>query len=46
MWHSPDLDGQADGKIQTTWFVEGQYEGASLQLTATGQTSGETAQAA
>src|SRR5947209_2645154 len=45
VWHYPDLDGQADGKIQTTWFVESQYEGASLQLTATGQTSGETAQA-
>src|SRR4051794_38884220 len=39
MWHYPDLDGQTDGKIQTTWFVESQYEGASLQLTATGQTS-------
>src|SRR6266536_1090689 len=46
MWHYPDLDGRTDGKIQTTWFVESQYEGASLQLMATGLTSGEKAQAA
>jgi hypothetical protein len=45
MWHRPDLDGQVDGNIQTTWYVEPQYAGASLELTATGLTSGETASA-
>src|SRR5207249_2694912 len=43
-WHYADLDGHVDGNIQTTWYVESQYAGASLELTATGQTSGLTAQ--
>jgi hypothetical protein len=43
MWWYPDLDGQADGKIHTTWNVDSQYAGASLELTAMGQTSGEVA---
>src|SRR5207249_11973538 len=41
-----DLDGRADGNLQTTWFVENQYSGATLLASATGLTSGETAQAA
>src|SRR5262245_49161405 len=45
MWHFPDLDGKVDGNIQTTWYVESQYAGASLELTATGQTSGAVATA-
>src|SRR5262249_52213820 len=36
MWHAPDLDGKADGNIQTTWYVESQYADAKLQLTAAG----------
>src|SRR5207244_320489 len=40
----PDLDGRVDGNVQTTWNVESQYLGAPLQLTATGQTSGLSAQ--
>ena len=31
-----DSDGLANGVIQTSWFVEDQYVGASLLLTATG----------
>src|SRR5262245_27612795 len=45
IWHYPDLDGQVDGNFQTTWYVEPQYAGASLELTATGLTSGEVVQA-
>src|SRR5262245_40649736 len=41
-----DLDGRADGNLQTTWFVENQYRGATLLVSATGLTSGTTAQAA
>src|SRR5262249_20591486 len=44
-WHAPDLDGKADGNIQTTWCVETQYAGASLELRATGQISAEVATA-
>jgi hypothetical protein len=43
LWY-PDLDGTVDGNFQTTWNVYPEYLGASLQLTATGQTSGLTAQ--
>src|SRR5205823_6138427 len=32
-WHAPDLDGKVDGNIQTTWYVESHYSGASLELT-------------
>ncbi|HEY1379352.1 MAG TPA: LamG-like jellyroll fold domain-containing protein, partial [Gemmataceae bacterium] len=39
-----DLDGVADGSIQTSWLVDGQAAGATLVLTATGQASGLTAQ--
>ena len=37
-WIRPDNDLTVNGSISTTWFVEDQYLGASLQLTATGQT--------
>ena len=40
---APDLDLVADGKITTDWFVEKQYANASLELNATGLTSGATA---
>src|SRR5262245_47868753 len=36
MWHYPDTDGQVDGNVGTTWYVDPQYAGASLLLTATG----------
>ena len=39
IWVYPDLDGKVDGNISTTWYVDQQYAGASLQLTATGLTS-------
>src|SRR6185369_15442080 len=39
----PDNDLTVNGSISTNWFVEDQYLGASLQLTATGQTSGTVA---
>jgi hypothetical protein len=42
-WIRPDNDLTVNGSISTTWFVEDQYLGASLQLTATGQTSGAVA---
>ena len=37
-----DLDGVADGTIKTTWLVPADEDevGATLELTATGQTSG------
>ncbi len=38
-----DADGAANGSISTLWFVEEQYLGASLQLTAAGQDSGAVA---
>jgi len=41
----PDLDGQADGRILTDWYVAPHFLGASLQLTATGQTSQASATA-
>src|SRR4051812_7348131 len=40
-----DLDGAADGSIQTSWLVDNQAAGATLLLTATGQASGLTARA-
>ena len=43
MWWFPDTDGQADGSIGTSWYVDSQFAGASLRLTATGQSSGEVA---
>ena len=42
-WIRPDNDGTVNGSISTTWFVEDQYLGATLQLTATGQTAGAVA---
>jgi hypothetical protein len=39
-----DLDGRADGHIQTTWHVGLDCAGATLHLTANGLTSGEIAQ--
>ena len=42
-WIRPDNDLTVNGSISTTWFVEDQYLGASLQLTATGQTLGAVA---
>lgn len=43
MWWYPDTDGAVDGSFGTTWYVDAQYAGASLRLTATGQSSGEVA---
>ncbi|MEI7863387.1 MAG: autotransporter-associated beta strand repeat-containing protein, partial [Planctomycetota bacterium] len=40
---APDLDGLADGKITTDWFVESQYANAPLEVVATGLSSGEVA---
>jgi hypothetical protein len=40
-----DLDGAKDGNIRTSWYVDPVYLGATLQVTATGQTSGESATA-
>jgi hypothetical protein len=40
---APDLDGLADGRITTDWFVEGQYVNASLEIRATGLASGAVA---
>ena len=42
-WISPDNDLTVNGSISTNWFVEDQYLGASLLLTATGQTNGAVA---
>src|SRR5947199_83605 len=42
-WIRPDNDGTVNGSISTDWFVEDQYLGASLLLTATGQASGAVA---
>ncbi len=39
----PDNDLTVNGSISTNWFVEDQYLGASLLLTATGQTNGAVA---
>src|SRR5262245_53442606 len=43
---SGDLDGHADGNIQTSWHVDSQYLGAHLLATAAGLSSGETASVA
>ncbi len=40
LWIYPDTDATADGSIGTSWYVDPQFAGASLELTATGQTSG------
>jgi hypothetical protein len=45
MWIYPDTDGSADGQIGTTWLVDPQFAGASLEMTATGLTSGAVAKA-
>jgi hypothetical protein len=42
-WILPDNDLTVNGSISTDWFVEDQYLGASLLLTATGQASGAVA---
>ena len=42
-WIRPDTDGAADAAIGTGWFVEDQYLGSSLLLTAAGQASGTVA---
>jgi Ca2+-binding RTX toxin-like protein len=42
-WIRPDNDGTVNGSISTSWLVEDQYLGASLQLTATGQEFGAVA---
>src|SRR2546430_17704797 len=39
-----DLDGVADGNIQTTWLVPADALNSTLQLSAAGQTSALTAQ--
>lgn len=45
IWHYPDLDGQVDGNLQTTWYVNAADEtNATMQLRATGLSSGELAQ--
>src|SRR5262245_41454836 len=41
---SGDLDGVADGNIQTSWYVDDQFLGTTLNLTATGLTSGLSGQ--
>ena len=38
-----DSDGVENGAVGSSWFVEGQYAGATLRLTAQGQTSGAVA---
>ena len=42
-WIRPDTDVTANASISTGWFVEEQYLGATLLLTATGQNSGAVA---
>ena len=42
-WIAPDNDLTVNGSISTAWYVEHQYLGASLQLTAAGQDSGAVA---
>lgn len=43
MWWFPDTDGSTDGQIVTSFYVDPRFAGASLQLTATGLTSGAVA---
>lgn len=40
----PDNDGVANGRIETTWFVEDQYANSTLRLTAIGENSGARAE--
>ncbi|HEV8327843.1 MAG TPA: Calx-beta domain-containing protein, partial [Nitrospiraceae bacterium] len=42
-WIRPDNDLTVNGSISTDWYVEDQYLGSSLLLTATGQASGAVA---
>ncbi len=42
-WIAPDNDRTVNASISTSWFVEDQYLGSSLLLTATGQDSGAMA---
>jgi Bacterial Ig-like domain (group 3)/YDG domain len=42
-WIAPDNDLVVNGSISTAWYVDLQYLGASLQLTAAGQDSGAIA---
>jgi hypothetical protein len=39
-WVFPGTDGATDNHIGTTWYVDSQFSGASLRLTATGLDSG------
>jgi hypothetical protein len=43
MWWFPDTDNTVDGNVGTSWYVDPQFAGASLELTATGLTSGAVA---
>lgn len=43
LWWYPDTDGEVNGSFGTTWYVDPQYAGASLRVTATGLTSGAEA---
>ena len=45
-WIAPDNDLTVNSSISTSWFVEEQYRGASLLLTAAGQESGAVAKTA
>ncbi len=40
----PDNDGLANGRVETSWFVEDQYANSTLRLTAVGETSGASAE--
>ena len=42
--HLPDLDGQADGKIKTTWTMDDDASNSAFAVTQVGLTSGEVAQ--
>ncbi len=42
-WMFPDMDMTVNASVDTSWFVETQYLGASLLLTAAGETSGASA---
>jgi hypothetical protein len=44
-WWYPDTDAAANGQVGTTWYVDPQFAGASLELTVTGQSSGAVARA-
>jgi hypothetical protein len=44
-WWFPDSDGSPDGNIGTSWYVDSQFAGASLEVTATGLSLGAVATA-